>query len=405
MYNKTVLLFTTSFPFGRQENFLSDELEIGITKANFSIYNRTKELDKLNYNISPEIQLISLTENEIKIKERKKKIKDFYLISSILFLELFKSKKRFFIISNLKRLSYAIYKAIYISDILMDDLCKKNYSSPVFYSYWMNDWALVLAILTKRKKIPHFYMRVHGFDIFDERREGGYMPFRNFIFSKCRTIFSNSLKSQKYLESKNIYPEKIKCSYIGVKDYFKISPINKEKELVFVSCSRVVPLKRAHLIVEILKEINIPVKWIHVGDGPDLVKLKEVSKLLPNNIKFDFKGYITNSNLMELYSTTPIDLFLHVSETEGLGVAHLEALSFGIPVFTTNVGGAEEFINEFNGEVFDVDFDPKHVANRIMNFSLSKRDEGLANKIKNDWNEKFNSSVLYNNFYKEILND
>ncbi len=51
---------------------------------------------------------------------------------------------------------------------------------------------------------------------------------------------------------------------------------------------------------------------------------------------------------MEYYSNHDIHLFINVSKSEGLPVSIIEAISFGIPVIATDVGGTREIV--FDGK-------------------------------------------------------
>ena len=68
-----------------------------------------------------------------------------------------------------------------------------------------------------------------------------------------------------------------------------------------------------------------------------------------------FTGPISNNKVFELYRTTPIDLFINVSKSEGIPVSIMEALSVSIPVLATNCGGIEEIVNNEVGYIISSD--------------------------------------------------
>ena len=76
--------------------------------------------------------------------------------------------------------------------------------------------------------------------------------------------------------------------------------------------------------------------WI-VGDDPQIHFFKDKAKKmhLQDNIKF--LGHKTHEELLEIYSNCTV--FSLPSLTEAFGVVILEAMSAGIPVITTDVGG------------------------------------------------------------------
>lgn len=260
----------------------------------------------------------------------------------------------------------------------------------------MNDWALALAILKQKKMIDSFFFRCGGFDIYDERHMGKYLPFRSFIYKNAAAIFPNSKKGEEYIKNKNIFPEKVSVKYWGTRDH-GLNVFNKETPFTLVSCSSIIPLKRVHLIIQILKNIDFKMTWIHLGDGINSDKIKEMAKDSPSNITPVFKGNMTNSEVMQFYKSTTVHLFITTSETEDLPVSIQEAISFGIPVIATNVGGIPEIVTENTGYLIEKDFNVKEVAEIIKEFRTGHRNSDEFRKnVRKFWEENFNSKITYN---------
>ena len=70
-----------------------------------------------------------------------------------------------------------------------------------------------------------------------------------------------------------------------------------------------------------------------------------------------FLGRLTNQEVLHYYGTHPIDIFINLSESEGVPVSIMEALAHGIPCVATDVGGTAEVVNEAeaDGVLLDVD--------------------------------------------------
>lgn len=123
------------------------------------------------------------------------------------------------------------------------------------------------------------------------------------------------------------------------KDHFKkaIAPDN-EKVLTHISNFRGV--KRAGDAVRAFKKIRetLPVKMLMIGDGPERIKLE--SQCREWGICEDIRFLGKQGAIEELLSIS--DLFMLPSETESFGLAALEAMSLGVPVVSTNVGGIPE---------------------------------------------------------------
>jgi len=78
-------------------------------------------------------------------------------------------------------------------------------------------------------------------------------------------------------------------------------------------------------IVKSTSLINQDHKLIFVGNGPLLDEFQAELRKLP--LKADFKGYLQNSQLLEVYKSSKI--FLSTAPTEGYGLSIREALSYG----------------------------------------------------------------------------
>lgn len=79
--------------------------------------------------------------------------------------------------------------------------------------------------------------------------------------------------------------------------------------------------------------------FILVGDGRDEVAMKAAAEGLSN---IEFTGYV--SNVDDWLSV--FDLFVFPSLHEGLGSTLLDAMSFGLPVVATNVGGIPDIVED-----------------------------------------------------------
>ena len=152
-----------------------------------------------------------------------------------------------------------------------------------------------------------------------------------------------------------------------------------------------------NLIIEALEILpsSIKLEWIHFGDGELMEHIKDLSQKKlskKKNIKYTFKGYKHNEYVMNYYKETHIDCFITTSSTEGMPVSIEEALSFGIPIIATDVGGIAETIND-NGILLPSNPDVKQISDAII--SLYNKTEEEINQMRHNsykiWEEKFDS--------------
>lgn len=284
----------------------------------------------------------------------------------------------------------------------------------VYLSYWFADWALVLSILKKQRVISHYYSRAHGRDLFEYREPmTGKLPFRIFQLNMANGIFPVSQAGTDYLKSR--YPEyakKIKTHYLGTVDN-GLNPFDEKAVFTIVTCARVRDVKRIYLVPELLKKLDFEVRWIHIGDENLRDKKDDTIQLYLNNkeslkqhsnVKAEFKGFMTNQQVFEFYNQTPVNLFLNVSSTEGLPVVLIEAISMGIPVMATDVGGCNELVNEKTGILIEKNFGIEEVANLIQEFKYSNQNTlEFREGVREFWKRNFESFNNYNNLINDVI--
>ena len=100
-----------------------------------------------------------------------------------------------------------------------------------------------------------------------------------------------------------------------------------------------------------------PVRLMIVGDGPERINLEALATSLGIAADVEFTGYLKSPH--EKLAT--FDLFALSSDTEQLPIAMLEAMAYGVPVVSTNVGDvlriippiAQELISEADDRAFE----------------------------------------------------
>ena len=277
----------------------------------------------------------------------------------------------------------------------------------IVYSYWYF-WK-VFAITKNRDKHPNIRIisRAHGYDLFEEQSPSGYQPYKRAMDDKLdRLVFVAQFGKEYYLDKYSFTDSDKYClCHLGTKDYGILNPYKKEKNMRIVSCSRIVPLKRVDMITDALSMIDdIEIEWIHFGGGEmyDAVAKFAKDKLaLKSNVRYTFMGNVSKDIIMNYYIENSIDAFVMVSQSEGNPVSVMEAMSFGIPIITTNICNMPNMING-NGIVMDEESASGLAkAIRKLNESDLMEMEKMRNESRRLWEENYNEK--YNNMI--FLND
>jgi glycosyltransferase involved in cell wall biosynthesis len=120
---------------------------------------------------------------------------------------------------------------------------------------------------------------------------------------------------------------------------------NAKKEEYYIFHSRLVRYKRTDLLIEAAKLSNKKLKII--GDGPDYKRLRSIAG---NSGNIEFVG---NSSEVEKRTLLQNALgFVYASE-EDFGIAPVEAMAAGLPIYALDAGGVKETVTSAEGMFFE----------------------------------------------------
>lgn len=243
-----------------------------------------------------------------------------------------------------------------------------EFQAAVAYAYWLHIPAYAALRLKRMLKGKlQTISRAHGYDLYLERHETGYIPFHLQMYKGLDAVASVSNQGKEYLLSRYGKTGRVCVHRLGAADRAQHNPYDSRDVLRLVSCARCVSLKRLDRIVDALTHMtDMPVEWTHIGDGPVQKELERYAEeKLPANVTAVFKGSMANEQVYEIYARRSFHAFVNVSETEGIPVAIMEAMSFDIPVIATDVGGTAELVDDANGYLLHKDFSPEELARSI----------------------------------------
>tara|TARA_B110001452_G_scaffold75358_1_gene61087 strand:- start:2520 stop:3746 length:1227 start_codon:yes stop_codon:yes gene_type:complete len=406
MKNRLILV-TSTFPYGTSETFLENEIGV-IADAFDSVLILCTRTSSKKHRVIPDNCSVGFYDVDVTSKIK---------ISSVLgtFTRLFWNELRIIRKDYRKRISIGIlssllislYQGRKISFAIEKIMIEKGYENDntVLYSYWCGDTAIALGFLKKRISDLKSISRMHRWDIYFEESKFNYLPLRHFIYNNLNQLHSISDDGKKYAEDVwKINPKKIIVSRLGVK-----RQVNNDGAVrkIIVSCSNLIPVKRVELIVQALSRIeNTSISWVHFGDGVELEKIRdEASENLQGRVGYDFKGRVSNTDLMEWYAENKPSVLINVSSSEGVPVSIMEAMSFGIPVMATNVGGNSEIVNNENGILLEENPSIEDIKNAINNFDELSDEEKKRKRASAfaTWQSDYNAEKNYTSFVEKII--
>jgi N-acetyl-alpha-D-glucosaminyl L-malate synthase BshA len=224
------------------------------------------------------------------------------------------------------------------------DLIHAHYAIPHTISAWM------ASRMLEDDRLP-LITTLHGTDITLVGQDPGYLPVTQFTLKQSDAITSVSdwLKE----ETLRVFGQDLNVTRIhNFVDTDEFKPLcladlrscyanPDEKLLLHVSNFR--PVKRVQDVIQTFASVqqSLPARLILAGLGPERNAMKELARELGLESRVHFIG--NNENIIDLMNVA--DVFLLPSESESFGLAALEAMSCGVPVIASRVGGLPELID------------------------------------------------------------
>lgn len=127
-----------------------------------------------------------------------------------------------------------------------------------------------------------------------------------------------------------------------------------------------------------------------MGDGPELPVIKELASELGVIGNITFTGSYVRKDFAERLANS--DCFVLPSRSETFGIVYIEALATGTPVIATKCGGPEDFVNDSNGLLVDIeDVDGLAAAMQTMMDTIGNYD---GQKISQYCKERFSAEEI-----------
>ena len=278
------------------------------------------------------------------------------------------------------------------------------------YAYWTDDTALALAMLKKNNSNFKAVSRFHRWDVYFEASSIHYLPFRFYLNEYLDKQIGIAMQGVDYaLQNWHVlYPDKLEVSRLGTKKQLQefIEKTSLSKQRVVVSCSNVIPVKRVDFIFQVLNSLDdLPMKWIHFGDGSEFSALKNmVKERCKDHLQVEFRGRKPNQEVLNAYRIIQPDLFINLSDSEGVPVSIMEAFSLGIPVIATAVGGVPEIVSNHIGALVDphaTSQEVQLVIKNLLDSSLSEWNQ-LSQQAYEVWKSKYNAETNFRSFAQSI---
>ncbi|MEN9434384.1 MAG: hypothetical protein RLZZ422_1973 [Pseudomonadota bacterium] len=156
-----------------------------------------------------------------------------------------------------------------------------------------------------------------------------------------------------------------------------------EQDIILAFAGRLVGWKGIRLIIEVLAKYFYSkphIKLLIIGDGPELGQLQKSVREYQLDNRVSWLGKVSHSHIPDYYNAADIGVFPSIGD-EAFGITIAEAMSCGLPVIASYIGGIPELVG--NDEQCGLLFTTGHVddlAEKINN--LLNSDKHLRMGIK-----------------------
>jgi len=405
-----IILITQSFPYMPGEQFLETEVNyyLKYEEISFTIMPSERSNQKRLIHSSIKINEFLINNNPKGMNKYILLIKNImskYFYKDIILNNLYNIHKLKILNTSLTKYHqyYKIFDSYFSS--------QKNLENMIIYTYWHTEITYALQTL-KNKYNYKLVSRIHGWDIYQERRKYNYMPLKKQFLHNIDKLFTITESANDYLHNTYGFDySNLELSRLGVEDKNIVSGINKNNYMHIVSCSFIGEVKRIDKIIHSLKIIanqnpTINYEWTHIGGGELYDSMLNMADtLLKNikNIKFNFVGTLNNVEVYKFYANHNVDVFINTSSSEGVPVSIMEAMSCSIPIIAPNIGGISDMvINNINGILLSGDCKIKEIVQALEKEEYFKN-KNIRNASYNIFSEKYNAKRNYEYFIKELL--
>ncbi|HQY20142.1 MAG TPA: glycosyltransferase family 4 protein [Ignavibacteria bacterium] len=218
-----------------------------------------------------------------------------------------------------------------------------------------------------------------------------------------------SIEAQKY----GAAPEKIKVIYSSVQDELlqikTESKINRSEVTNIISIGRYHWKKGYHYAFDAMKILigkgfNFQYTIVAQGDVPEEILYILSDKELKSRVVL--KNGMAHDELMNELKKS--DMLLLPSVEEGIANVVLESMAIGVPVISTDCGGMNEAVSDFENGMMAKVRDPNMLAQKIIEYSELSENKKEQMKLiaKNTISEKFTDKKQIDgfvNFYNSLL--
>ena len=388
-----ICIITSTFPFGTGESFFGSELDELISSGCevfiYPMRPRGKARDTV---VNPRVHVLNhgITFNFFDFATLFFEL----TVSEISRQRLTKNRIRF---RQIFRESIAGSQANKLRKYVM------KYKINHLHAYW-GAGAATLAKQTSKNMFSNYSFTVHSWELI----EGLNLQSKYLAAKEVRFISKRGLEIFKQIV--NFELENAIYIPLGVKTPSENSyKMSKDFSPLKIACiANLVEIKGHRFLIEATKMLldeGLPIELHIVGIGSQATELENLVAALQLESNVFFHGFIFHTELFRLYRENYFSLVVLPSvkdstgQEEGVPVALMEAMAYGIPVISTSTGAIHELVNSSSGFLVPPENAHllAHAIRLFMNLSLEeigKLSDSCFNTVQHSFNSDKNGRAF-----------
>jgi glycosyltransferase involved in cell wall biosynthesis len=164
-------------------------------------------------------------------------------------------------------------------------------------------------------------------------------------------------------------------------------------QILFVG--RLVERKGVTHLIEALARLpaGLGARLVIIGDGPERPALQAQARAAGVEDRVEIRGRVSDAALRDAYAASHVLVLPSIldarGDTEGLGVVLLEAMSYGVPVVASNIGGITDIVEHAHSGLLVPPADPGALARSLEQLA---RDPALADRLGQSGEQRVRSA-------------
>jgi glycosyltransferase involved in cell wall biosynthesis len=161
----------------------------------------------------------------------------------------------------------------------------------------------------------------------------------------------------------------------------------KHTTILFIG--RLVQLKGLAFLIEAAATLRgrVPTRIIAIGIGPERQRLEQLAR--ERQVEVEFRNKVPDAELRQAFLTSDMLVLPSIidarGDTEGLGVAILDAMAYGLPAIASRVGGIPDIVEDGVSGLLVPPADPQALAHAIERLA---RDPAYARQLADAGRER-----------------